>query len=49
MSERRTVTPQQGREANAVQESAGKRKPFVSPRIEDLGGLTQLTQLGGTL
>ena len=29
-------------------EDAG-RKPFVTPVVEELGGLTQLTEVGGSL
>ena len=30
-------------------ESARPRKPFVRPAVQDLGGLTTLTLLGGSL
>ena len=30
-------------------ESPAARQPFVPPTVKDLGGLTKLTQLGGTV
>lgn len=30
-------------------ESPTVRQPFVPPTVKDLGGLTQMTQLGGTV
>ena len=33
----------------ASAESATPRKPFVSPTVQDLGGLTTLTLLSGSL
>lgn len=30
-------------------DSPNPRKPFVSPTVKDLGGLTTLTLLGGSL
>ncbi|HEX6909201.1 MAG TPA: hypothetical protein VF142_02350 [Longimicrobium sp.] len=30
-------------------ESSAVRQPFVPPAVKDLGGLTQMTQLGGTV
>jgi hypothetical protein len=30
-------------------ESSAARQPFVPPTVMDLGGLTRLTQLGGTV
>jgi hypothetical protein len=30
-------------------ESSTARQPFVSPTVKDLGGLTRLTQIGGTV
>lgn len=30
-------------------ESPTLRQPFVPPTVKDLGGLTKLTQLGGTV
>lgn len=30
-------------------ESSARRQPFVPPAVKDLGGLTRLTQLGGTV
>lgn len=32
----------------AAGESPAARQPFVPPTVKDLGGLTRLTQLGGT-
>lgn len=37
-----TVPPQAG-------EAPAARRPFESPSVQDLGGLSRLTQLGGSL
>ena len=42
-----TQAPRAGSDAADQQENG--RQPFVSPTVEEMGGLKELTRLGGTL
>jgi len=48
MTEQNVGCEPRGVAANAP-EPAKSRKPFVRPAVQDLGGLTTLTLLGGSL
>jgi hypothetical protein len=49
MSESTIRSNQQGTETRGSAAEPARRKPFLAPKIEELGGLTQLTELGGSL
>jgi hypothetical protein len=48
MSDRRVDAVSKSRESRPGQD-ADSRKQFVAPRIEDLGALTQVTLVSGTI
>jgi hypothetical protein len=49
MTEQHAGCDSRGDVAAHAPESAKSRKPFVRPAVQDLGGLTTLTLLGGSL
>ena len=46
MTERNVISPSAPEASSAVPQG---REPFVAPRVEDLGDLSTLTLLGGTI